>query len=251
MIRFISYLIHLIIGLIMSLLFTSCHYKVEVDEVFSSMEGSENIISETRNVSDFDKIKVSQAIQVEIIQANTFDVEVEVNDNIMPYLKTEVSNGELKIFFSKKFNSFRNVDALVKIKMPHLKSVKASSATGVTSKGLFAGDDLQIDVSSAASVKMQTQYDDIAVDASSASSVELSGLSLFTAFEASSAASIDAKDLKANEVKADVSSGANISTWPIILLDADASSGGSIKYYNSPSKDLKKSASSGGRIDKY
>lgn len=234
----------------MSLLVTSCQHKVEVGDLFSSIEGSENIISENRQVSDFDKIKVGQAIQVEIVQANNFEVEVEVNDNIMPYLKTEVSNGELKIFYSKKFNSFKNVDALVKIKMPEIKKIKASSASSVASKGIITGNDLQIDASSAASVDLNLNIDDMAVDASSASSIALKGLALYSNFEASSAATINAKKLKSNEVIAEVSSGSIISTWPILKLKAEASSGGVIEYFNAPTEDLKKKASSGGSIEK-
>lgn len=250
MIRFIINLIQALIGLILSLLFASCQYKIDVDDVFSSIEGSEKITTENRQLSGFIEIKVSQAIQVELIQANIFEVFVEANDNIMPHLKTEVSSGELKIYYDKTFKSFKNVDAKVKIKMPFLNKINASSASTVTSNEGFTGKNLQINTSSAASVKLYVEYDDIAADASSASSVSLKGMSLSSQFKASSAATIQAKDLKSNNVSAKSSSAGVIRVWPILKLDAKASSGGIIYYFNDPTDNLIKKSSSGGSVSK-
>jgi hypothetical protein len=52
------------------------------------------------------------------------------------------------------------------------------------------------------------------------------------------------KNLASNEVTADVSSGATISTNAIVSLDAEASSGGSISYSKEP-KSIRKESNSG------
>jgi hypothetical protein len=64
---------------------------------------------------------------------------------------------------------------------------------------------------------------------------------------ASSGSEIDAKNLLANEVNAEASSGATISVHPIVSLDAEASSGGSINYNKVP-KSIRKETNSGGSI---
>lgn len=250
MIRFISYFIQLIVGLLLSLLVSSCQYKVDVNDVFSSLEGSENIISESRRLSNFTEIIVGQAIQVEITQSDNYDVIVETNDNVMPYLKTEILGDKLKIYYSKKFSGFNNVESKVKIKMPYLSKISASSASNIVSKNTFTGDNLQIKVSSAASVDLDAEYDDVAIDASSASTVSVRGMSLNAHLETSSAAVINTKNLKSNMVKADASSAGSINCWPILRLDAKASSGGVVNYYNVPQENSKMKKSSGGSITK-
>jgi hypothetical protein len=249
MIRFISHFIKIIIGFILSLLFSSCQHKIELGDAFSSIEGSETIISEKRNLSDFDKIDVSQAINVELTQGKTFFVEVETNDNIMPYLSTEVSGGTLKIYYNKKFNSFRNTDTKIKITMPELEKISASSASSVVSKSNFSGNKIQMKTSSASTVEMTLEYDVVNVDASSASNLTLKGLALENYFESSSASVIDAQALKANMVEAEASSGSNIYVFPIKQLTAKASSGSVVTLKNKAESETVKT-SSGGSIDR-
>jgi hypothetical protein len=67
--------------------------------------------------------------------------------------------------------------------------------------------------------------------------------------EASSGSSIDADQLKAQRVKADVSSGATIKCNVEEELIAEASSGGSVKYSGSP-KMVDVDKSSGGSVRK-
>ncbi len=67
----------------------------------------------------------------------------------------------------------------------------------------------------------------------------MQGKALQIKTSASSGSEIKANELLANEVIADVSSGASTSVHPIVSLSAEASSGGSITYHNT-SKAFKK-----------
>ena len=64
---------------------------------------------------------------------------------------------------------------------------------------------------------------------------------------ASSGSEINATKLLANEITADVSSGASINIHPIVSLTGQASSGGEIRYHIQP-KTIQKKTSSGGSI---
>jgi len=249
MIRFISHFIKIIIAFIISLLFSSCQQKIELGDAFSSIEGSENIISEKRDLSGFTKIDVGQAINIELMQGDSFLVEVETNDNVMPYLATEVSGSTLKIFYDKKFNSIKNTETKVKITLPELLAIESSSASTVKSQTIFLGSKITIKASSASNLDFDLEYDIVNVDASSASEITLKGLALESNFEASSASIIDAKDLKSNKVEANSSSAGNITVFPIKELTANASSGSVVTLKNKPQFETVKS-SSGGSIDK-
>ena len=67
--------------------------------------GSGNIVNENREVSNFKAIDVGGFFQVEIVAQKDFSVEVQADDNLLPLIKTEVSDGVLKIETSEKFNS--------------------------------------------------------------------------------------------------------------------------------------------------
>jgi len=67
--------------------------------------------------------------------------------------------------------------------------------------------------------------------------------------DSSSGSSIDARELLANDVVSETSSGSTTNTHPILSLNGKASSGSSIHYNGSP-KTVVKEESSGGSVSK-
>ena len=71
--------------------------------VFSStIEGSGNIITEERYVSGFDRLTLSGFGEVSVEQGATESLTVCTDDNIMPYVQTEVKNNTLILDFDDK-----------------------------------------------------------------------------------------------------------------------------------------------------
>ncbi len=105
-----------------------------------------------------------------------------------------------------------------------------------------------IEASSGASVEARNiEAEEIEIDASSGASIIASGTCTALAADASSGASIKAKDLRCKDVEADASSGASISIFASEAIAGDASSGGSINVAGKPAK-VSKSTSSGGSV---
>ncbi len=241
MIKIIIHITKFLIATITALLFASCNLNM------NTVEGSGNVTTEKRNVQgDFKNIKVSNAIDLVIEQAANYEVVVEADDNLQKDIVTEVENGTLVI--KCKFNSFRNITVKkVTVKMPAIEQIDASSASTVSSKNLLHGESIELESSSAASINLNTEFDTISCNSSSGSSIGISGKALKITTSASSGSSIEAGNLLANDVDADVSSGAVTTVHPILNLKAEASSGGNINYNNIP-KTINKRASSGGSI---
>lgn len=244
MIRIIIYFMKLIIALLFALFFSSCRYTNE-----RTITGSGNVRVETRNVTDFKGINVSNALEVEIEQGDAYQVVVEADENLLSHITTRVENGILHI--ETDANSFRNIDARkIRVKMPVIESLEASSAAKITSTGTLITERLLVDASSASEIDITVEADELTCNSDSASSVDLKGKALRFKAESSSASEIDADELLANDVMANASSAATISAHPILTLDAEASSGGQVNYNNTPRKFLKQNADSGGGISK-
>lgn len=243
MIKIIIHITKFIIATVTALLFASCNFNV------NAIEGSGHVTTEKRVVQgEFKNISVSNAIDVVVEQSDNVEITVEADDNLQNEIVTKVENGTLII--KCKFNSFRNITAKkVTVKMPVVDKIEASSASSVTTKGIIEGEDITLETSSAGSMNVNIESDKISADAGSAGSINIEGKALSFNSSASSGGSIDAEKLMANEVEAQVSSGATIVANPIVKLKAKASSGGSINYTGSP-KTIEKEASSGGNINK-
>jgi Putative auto-transporter adhesin, head GIN domain len=244
MIRIIIYFMKLIVALLFAIFFSSCNFNIE-----RPITGSGNVTTETRTVGEFKGISVSNALEVEVEQADSYEVTVEADDNLQQHIITKVENGILVI--ETEIDNFRNIEAKkIKVRMPIISSLEATSASSIKGINVIKSEKLLVDSSSSGEIDIEVEADDITCNSSSASSIEIKGKALKINTDASSSGEIDADELLANDVIASSSSAGSISVHPILTLKAEASSGGSVTYNSIPRNNLIKDSSSGGSISK-
>lgn len=244
MLKIITLFTKLILIALTALLFASCNHMLNQNAI----EGSGNITTENRVVTgDFKNVEVSNAIDLVIEQSDDTAILVEADDNLQKGITTKVENGVLII--ACEYNSFKNIASKkVIVKMPVINGLEASSASTINSKNVLKGDHISIHSSSGANINVTIEFDTITCDSSSGSEQNLNGKALTLNASASSGSHINARELWANHVIAEVSSGASLNVHPIVNLNAEASSGGNINYHPIP-KSIKKNTSSGGTIN--
>jgi hypothetical protein len=241
MIKTILYLAKLLLALITTLSLQSCVYKVDLD----SITGSGNIVSETRNHTNFDKITIKSGLSCEIIQSHEFKVIVKADDNVVQNIKTSVQNNTLII--ETEDISLINFTSKIIVQLPSLKAINSSSGAYAEIPNVFIGEELSITASSGSEIKANVEFDTIYLDSSSGSSIDAKGKALKLYTDSSSGSTIDAGELYSNYVTSKASSGSSSEINPIINLDARASSGSSIEYKTIP-KTINIDESSGGSV---
>ena len=215
-------------------------------EFVNQKKGNGHITTSKREVTeDFTKIETSEAIAVEIEQAEYNSIEVDTDSNLQNHVKTTISNGILKISLDK--NMIVCNELIVRVKIKELNEIKSSSASSIKSNTVFKGNNLNIIASSASIIDMEVEYETITVEASSTSDITLRGKTLKLEANASSASTIDASELMSNEVFAKTSSASDIKVYAIVKLDAKAESAGTIASVKRP-RELRNEETSGGEI---
>ena len=68
------------------------------------VKGSGTVISESRQVPEFRELRLEGRGKVALTQGNRSSVEVTTDDNILPSIETEVTNGKLIISHKKGMN---------------------------------------------------------------------------------------------------------------------------------------------------
>ncbi|MBB1192716.1 DUF2807 domain-containing protein [Flavobacterium sp. SOK18b] len=242
MLKIITLITKFIVGVLIALLCTSCHFN------FDAVEGNGNVTTENRKITErFKSIEVNSGIDVEIEQSDKVEVIVETDENLQEYLTTEVENGTLVITFDKNLMNDADVKKVI-VRMPVIDELEATSGATIVSKNTLKGENIRLNTSSAATMDLSIEADVVSCDTSSGSEIKVNGKALETKNTASSGSEINAYDLLTNAVRADVSSGASINVHPIVSLNAEASSGGVIHYDIQP-KSIQKNTSSGGSVD--
>ena len=222
-------------------------FAITAMSCFAQVSGNGKITKEERKVSGFKAISVGNAIHLQIRQGSEEKVTVETDENILPYLKTEVTGGELHIGIKGNVNNASVLNVYVTVKA--LQELETGSAAQVKSEGNIETDDFKISSGSGSAVQMDLKCTNLKAYVSSGSAVVLEGSANAISAESSSGSSLVASDFKsekgnveassgavaviyaAKELKARVSSGANITILgnPSIR-DTDSSSGGSVHF---------------------
>ncbi|MDD2577042.1 MAG: DUF2807 domain-containing protein, partial [Bacteroidales bacterium] len=117
------------IAYILAVLTSSC---VGFNEKSVKLSGVTKV--STKEVSAFDKVDVSGAIDVIVNIGNKSEVVIEADSAIMPYIVTEVKDRELRIYNKDiiGFYNFKNNKILVTITTPSILELESSGACDVT-----------------------------------------------------------------------------------------------------------------------
>ena len=226
----------LITSLMISLLFVSCFYGIK---------GNRKVVKNERQVEQFESISASAGIDVILLQDSVIKVVVEADSNLQDIIKTEVSNGELKIYPDKRIRSCEAKRVFVTFKTIHALEASSGSRIKATSELKLTSFDLS--ASSGAKIDLKLVATDLNVEGSSGGDIDLSGTTDNLSVDGSSGINIRATDLKSKICNAGAPSGASIKIYVSEKIIAKASSGGNIRVSGNPNeKNIEKS--SGGDV---
>ncbi|MEP7147316.1 MAG: head GIN domain-containing protein [Acidobacteriota bacterium] len=186
----------------------------------SGIKGSAVAGSEARSANGFSGINVGGVFQVEITAGKDFSVEVEADNNLLPYIKTEVEGRVLHIESTERIDS--HTPLRVRISAPDIESVDASGASKVSIVGID-NSSLKIDTSGASKVKIQGETAEIRIEVSGASS-------------------IDAESLTAKSAAVDAGGASSVNLFVTERLVSNASGASKISYSGNPASVEKKTS---------
>ena len=260
----------LLIAVLIGAMFSVSAYVVCVAAPLfgKSIKGSGNIVTRTLPAPDFNAVDASRAVKV-VISAEASDIRIEADDNLIDLVVAETKGKTLIVTLDQKVNNIQNADITVTIPANggNIRSLKASSASKITSAATLRADKFLFDASSAAKIKAAVEAvsctietssaskveasieaESCSLDASSASKIILEGSAGTFRADMSSASKLNAEKFSAVNASIDTSSAASASIDCSGKLTASASSGSSVRYSGDCQTSLEKS--SGGSIRK-
>ena len=202
---------------------------------------------ESRILSHFDGIRVGSAIEVILKKGTEEKAEVVVSGTDLKNVLTEVSGSDLKI--GMRSGNYHHVDATVYLTYKVLKSIDISSAAKLQADEAIQSDEMDIDVSSAGKGDVNLNVGKLNVDISSAGNLNAKGRAAKQKVEVSSAGGFNGEELQCDETEVNVSSAGHARVCAAKSINAEANSGGSIKYSGNPEKE-NTSENSGGNVRK-
>lgn len=245
MIKLVVNLTKVVIAATVALLFGSCNMNMNVGGL-KKVNGDGNVVTKSRTVSsDFTSVKASNGLDVILVQGLNTEIKVEADANLQEHIKTEIVDGELKIYSDVNIRDAKAKKVFVKL--IKLNSLETSSGSSVSSASVLENTSMDFSSSSGSEIDVKVNASTISCKSSSGSEIRINGKADKLETESSSGSSIEAYNLIVKNAIADSSSGSSINLNVSETLTAEASSGSSVTYEKEP-KSLNKKVSSGGSI---
>lgn len=189
----------------------------------------------TKEVSAFDKVDVSGAIDVIVNIGNKSEVVIEADSAIMPYVVTEVKDRELRIYNKDiiGFYNFKNNKILVTITTPSILELESSGACDVTINDLKT-DMFKVSLSGACDLIGSFECNVLDLEASGSSDSKLRGKVKNCNIELSGACDIKALDLEVDSLKIEGSGSSNVEITVQSSLDVELSGASELRYKGEP-----------------
>lgn len=236
-----STLVRIIVTSILSILMLSCNFSMNLGP---GIDGNRNVVNHERSISnDFESIKVSQGLDLYITQGDQVSISVEADENLHEFIMTEVENGVLSVYTTE--NIRKAASRKVNLSITNISAIKATSGSDVFSTNTIKTDDLELNSTSGADIKLNVKTKTLNCHSTSGSDIIVSGTTTSLIAEATSGSDIKASNLEAETSKVNATSGADISVNTSKELTARATSGADIRYSGNPEKVNKSDNSSG------
>ena len=180
----------------------------------------------------FNKIKVSNAINLYLSQSSTESIAVSASeDKFKAGIKTVVENNVLKIYYDGERSwSGRNRKMKVYVSFKNIDELQASGASDIIVAGTLEVQNLSLNLSGASDFKGDIKANTLSLNLSGASDVTISGTVKQLNIESSGASDVKGYELTADICNASVSGASDVNITVNKELTAHASGASSVNY---------------------
>jgi hypothetical protein len=200
---------------------------------FNCVHGSGHMVSDDRKVSDFSKISISGDYKVVLKQDSSMSLKITADDNLIQYIKTEVSGDRLRIY--SKRNLCNNGQLTINIGIRNLEELKASGAVEVESDGNIRTQDLHFKLSGATKITMNLNAANVTTSSSGATELNLKGQATSHDIDLSGVGHVYAFDFVVGSCDIQTSGAGHCEVNVLNSLSVHSSGASEVRYRGNPS----------------
>lgn len=221
----------------------------------NNIDGNGHVLSETRQLVSFNQVVNSDIFDVYVSQDSIYQVVVEAESNLIPYIRTIVNGSSLEI--DSRDNLRPGMPIKIYVSTPYLESMRLSGSGSMTcdsligyqvgmrlsgSGNMYANANAAIcdfEISGSGNITATVNANVTHAKITGSGDFYLDGFSDEGNFKISGSGNINAYDLHQNSLDASISGSGNMYVNVADFLKATISGSGSIYYLGDPSTDVK------------
>lgn len=209
--------------IIVATFFANCNMR--------TVKGSGVLITETRTVSNAEKIKSMGSFDVEITPGAITSVKIEGDDNLVKHIITENKNGFLVIKMEDDINYSTNNKLVVYITTPHIEEVSLSGSGNIITKGKFTGSNkLKVGLAGSGDADLEVNTPTVTASIAGSGNIKLTGETQDATVSIAGSGNFNGEDLKAENAKASIAGSGDAKLFADVTLNVRIAGSGSVFY---------------------
>jgi len=214
-------------GLACTLTFPEINIDINVEKV----EGSGNVIEETRDVRDFSKVRLAGFGRLHIERGDTESLRIEAEDNFLQYITTEVEDGELDIRWQKNILATNREPIHFYLTVKALDTITLDGAGDVEAPNMQA-ETFSVNTNGAGNFELlNLTADSLVVTISGAGNVTVTGEATAQTVKINGLGNYQARDLWSSTAEVEINAAGSATVRVSDTLDAKINGAGSVYYY--------------------
>lgn len=198
-----------------------------------AIRGSGTIITQVRQVAGFDRVSLHGSGHLTVIQGDEEGLTITTDDNLLPYIKSEVGNKHLVVGPDNvSISPTREIKFVLRLK--ELESLRLSGSFEVEADSI-AAKELDFGISGSGKIAVgRLEARETHLTISGSGKVTLAGEVVSQSLRISGSGHYQAGDLRSQVADVRISGSGNASVWVTEQLDAHISGSGSVNYHGQP-----------------
>jgi hypothetical protein len=200
------------------------------------IKGSGTVLKEQREVLPFNRLKVAGKFTVHLLQGETESLEVEIDDNLMPYVRLQNKENELILDIKDKAVFGKTTQNNIYITLKNIELLDVSGNCSIVTSGSLKSEQLTINGNNKGSGKDKFKLElnllcnQLDIKNKGVGDMKLQGETMALNIHNSGVGSIDAMNLKAANVIVNNTGVGSVSIYATQELSMTNSGVGSITY---------------------
>ncbi|MBX2974982.1 MAG: DUF2807 domain-containing protein [Ignavibacteriaceae bacterium] len=200
---------------------------------YTTMVGGGETVIKNYDYSDFEKVSVSSGMKVNIIQSDSYSIEVKGGDRTLEYLAVDVEGDKLKFYYTER-SLVSKGEVMITINMPKLTGLSLSGGSRGKIDMENEDEHFLLNLSGGSAFKGSLKCQNIKVNLSGGSSSQISGNGKNLFLNSSGGSIFNLKEFVVKEAEIELSGGSNGSVNIEGTLNTSQSGGSHLQYYGTP-----------------
>ena len=216
---------------------------------WEKVEGNGVQKKETREIGKFTGISSGGSWDIMIAYGESSSLTIEGDENLLPYIKTEVENGKLKVYAKDKYNLKHKSKMTIYVSMQKITSLSMAGSGDIIGDGNFYNDDkTKISIAGSGNINVNfKKFEELTVSIAGSGDAILSGTAERVDVNIAGSGSVNCAKVIADDAKASIAGSGNVKFHANKSVKASIVGSGSV-YYKGAATDISKSIAGSGRV---